>query len=341
MINQIVSIIVPVYNVQQYLGDCVNSLLNQSYVHTEIILVNDGSTDDSGEICDKYAKEYPHKIKVVHKNNEGLNYARRDGFLASSGELVTFVDSDDVISSNFIDVLKSRIDKYEADVAVTGFFSFDNDADVNLSAVTEIEDNFEDNKNILMGWLIEGGAPWGENMYIMTAWGKLYRREVVGKIDWNFSNYRANEDEFWSLQAFNYTQRGMVITKSKLYGYRQNQDSITRKIYKNEYNDQSMDKFVFIGHLYEKSLDFLGLNYNIPLVRRLGINTVDFIDIYTDKGDMNFNNMISAQKIITRYARLILSNQPSARVAKKIKRMRRLGVIGYVIHRRSKKIFSK
>lgn len=333
----LVSVVVPVYNVQHYLGDCIESILRQTYSNIEVVLVNDGSKDNSGEICDQYVAQYPDKIKVVHKSNEGLNYARRDGFLASSGELVTFVDSDDVVTSNFIELLKSKLDKYNADIAATGFFSFGGSDEPELSGPAEVSDKFEADRNTLMSWLIEGGAPWNENMYVMTAWGKLYRREIVEGIDWSFSNYRANEDEFWSLQAFSYLKSGMVFTDSKLYGYRENQDSITRKVYRNEYNGQPMDKFEFIGHLYEKSLAYLGADYVTPLARRLGLNVVDFTDMYIDRRDMTLGDVISSQKIINKYARLILSNQPTARVAKKIKRMRRSGVLSYTIYRRLKK----
>lgn len=333
MTNTLISAVVPVYNVEHYLDNCIESLLAQTYDSIEIILVNDGSTDNSGQYCDRYSNKYPDKIKVIHKNNQGLNYARRDGFIASNGELITFIDSDDRISKNFIQVLKNKLDKYNADMAATGFVSFSSDAGLEFSGDVAVNDQYESDKKTLLNWLIIGGAPWNECMYVMTAWGKLYRRDVIKKIDWDFSNYRANEDEFWTLQAFDYSENGIVFTDSKLYGYRENLNSITRKTYVNEYNGQSMDKFEFIGHLYEKSIDYLGKEYDSVLVRRLSSNIVDFVDIYIDRKYMNLNNVISCQRLINRHASIILNNQPSPEIERKIKRMVRFGVVGYMAWR--------
>ncbi|MFZ2835772.1 MAG: glycosyltransferase [Candidatus Saccharimonadales bacterium] len=333
-----ISIIVPVYNVHRYLVDCMESLINQTYADIEIILVNDGSTDDSGKICDQYAEKYANKIKVLHKQNEGLNYARRDGFLASSGNYIVFVDSDDVVARRFIEILKKLLDEYYADIAVGGYCQFEDIGMLDLSESNKPNVHFEKNKITTLGWLIEGGAPWSEYTYLMTAWGKLYKREVIERIDWDFSNYRANEDEFWTLQVFNNTNNGILMIDSRLYGYRQNQQSITRKKYVNEYEGRRMNKFEFIGHLYEKSLAYLGSDFSKPLVHRLGFNTVDFIDIYTDRRDMDIENIISAQRLLRKYGSLILENLPSGRIANKIKQMKQLSIFGYMLRRRTKKI---
>lgn len=334
-----VSVIVPVYNVRQYLDDCMESLISQTYADIEIVLVNDGSTDGSGEICDRYVEAYVDKIKVIHKQNEGLNYARRDGFLASNGGYIVFVDSDDVIAGRFIEVLKNILDERRADIAVSGYCQFEDVDALDFNEFYKASTHFEKNKNTTLSWLIEGDAPWNENIYLMTAWGKLYRRGVIERIDWNFSNYRANEDEFWMLQVFNSADSGVVMTDSRLYGYRQNQQSITRKNYINEYEGRHMNKFEFIGHLYEKSLIYLGPDFSTSLVCRLGSNIVDFVDIYTDRRSMGMKNIIDAQILLRKYASLILKNQPSDRVAKKIKQMRRLGILGYVFRRRFKQRF--
>lgn len=97
MNKKLVSVIIPVYNVEQYLGRCVNSVLNQSYTNLEIILVDDGSKDSSGILCDKIAKE-DNRIIVIHKKNEGLSSARNKALDNCCGKYITFVDSDDAYS---------------------------------------------------------------------------------------------------------------------------------------------------------------------------------------------------------------------------------------------------
>ena len=101
MNEELISIIVPVYNVEEYLKECIDSIINQTYKRIEIILVDDGSTDKSGKICDDYAK-IDKRIKVVHKENGGLSDARNVGISVSSGKYIAFVDSDDWVEKNYV-----------------------------------------------------------------------------------------------------------------------------------------------------------------------------------------------------------------------------------------------
>ena len=101
MMNDLISVIVPVYNVEKYLNKCVYSILNQSYRDLEIILVDDGSTDSSGRICDELSKLDP-RILVVHKNNGGLSDARNAGMKIANGNYISFIDSDDYVDEKFI-----------------------------------------------------------------------------------------------------------------------------------------------------------------------------------------------------------------------------------------------
>lgn len=110
-----VSIIIPVYNIEKFLPACLNSIIAQTYSNIEIILVNDGSKDGSGAICDEYAKN-DSRIKVLHKDNEGVANARLDGFSLSTGEYITFVDGDDYISTDYIEKLIEPVNKYQVDL---------------------------------------------------------------------------------------------------------------------------------------------------------------------------------------------------------------------------------
>lgn len=116
----LISIIVPVYQVKDYVGECVASLLAQTYTNLEILLVDDGSTDGSGEICDRYA-ERDSRVRVVHQENQGLSAARNIGIDLMKGEFVAFVDSDDVVLPNFIDTLYELVEKYQTDIAACAY----------------------------------------------------------------------------------------------------------------------------------------------------------------------------------------------------------------------------
>ena len=123
--KRLVSVIIPVYNVANYLFSCLDSVIHQSYSNLEIILVDDGSTDNSGTICDDYAQK-DKRITVFHKKNEGVALARIDGFKRSSGELVTFIDSDDYVELDFVEKLVSPFEQYEIDLSICDYSNVTN-----------------------------------------------------------------------------------------------------------------------------------------------------------------------------------------------------------------------
>ena len=118
-----ISIVVPVYKVEKYLDKCVQSILAQTYKDFELILVDDGSPDNCPQMCDEYAKKNK-KIRVVHKNNGGLSDARNAGTTIASGEFVTYVDSDDYVSKDYLAILNDLRIKHEADISVGGLCTF-------------------------------------------------------------------------------------------------------------------------------------------------------------------------------------------------------------------------
>jgi glycosyltransferase involved in cell wall biosynthesis len=124
----LISVIVPIYNVEAYLERCIDSIINQTYVNLEIILVDDGSSDLCGELCDAYAKQ-DNRIIVIHQENQGLSGARNSALDVMSGEYVTFVDSDDYISLTYIEVLQNALSESKADMSV-GIFIYDRDSEL-------------------------------------------------------------------------------------------------------------------------------------------------------------------------------------------------------------------
>ncbi len=119
--DELITVIVPVYNTEKYLNKCIDSIIVQTYENLEIILVDDGSTDNSGKICDEYAKK-DSRIKVIHKENEGVSVARNTALDAAEGKYIGFVDSDDYIEKTMYEVLYENIVKSQADISVCGFW---------------------------------------------------------------------------------------------------------------------------------------------------------------------------------------------------------------------------
>ena len=115
---ELVSIVVPVYNISDYVGKCISSLVKQTYKNIEIVLVDDGSTDGSGNVCEIYAKE-DRRIKVVHKKNGGLSDARNKGIRSAVGTYVSLVDGDDFVDEDYIEKQYETLKKYNADIAIT------------------------------------------------------------------------------------------------------------------------------------------------------------------------------------------------------------------------------
>lgn len=119
----LISVIIPVFNVERYLKRCLDSVINQTYKKLEIILVNDGSTDKSGEICDSYAS-IDKRVKVIHKKNGGLSDARNVGLLEATGDFVSFIDSDDFIHKDMYKIMYSLMTEKKGDIVEVGYQNF-------------------------------------------------------------------------------------------------------------------------------------------------------------------------------------------------------------------------
>ena len=125
MNNELVSVIVPVYKVENYLRDCLDSIINQTYTNLEIILVDDGSPDKSGEICEEYARK-DSRITVYHTENKGQAHARNYGLDRCRGDYITFIDSDDIAKINYVEKLFSLLKDYDSDMSACSVVKFSN-----------------------------------------------------------------------------------------------------------------------------------------------------------------------------------------------------------------------
>lgn len=206
-----VSIIVPVYQVENYLHKCVDSILAQTFTDFELILVDDGSKDRSGQICDEYA-EMDERVKVIHKENSGPSDTRNRGIEQAAGNYFMFVDSDDYIAPTMVECLYQSILKENADIAACNFlYSFEDDRNQDFS--TNIQ------------WEVVSGAEIFYNRkndrscgYWTVVWNKLYKSKVFGKLRFRAGKYY--EDEFWANDIYQMDIK-MVTIPECLYYYRQ------------------------------------------------------------------------------------------------------------------------
>ena len=212
--SSLITVIVPIYKVEKYLNKCVNSIIDQTYKNLEIILVDDGSPDNCGAICDDYAKK-DSRIKVVHKENGGLSDARNAGYEFANGEYVCFIDSDDYISKDFIQVLYETMARENSDIVECDIVRFNEDEEVGtVEATSQVVtyDTVEAMEN-----LIE------EKDFHQHVWNKLYKSDIALTV--KFEKGKLNEDEFWTYQVFGKAKRVSKVT-DKMYYYLQRKTSI-------------------------------------------------------------------------------------------------------------------
>ena len=214
--NPLISIVVPVYNVEQYLSDCMSSLLKQTYYNLEIILVDDGSTDKSGEICEDFAKT-DERVCVVHQDNGGLSCARNTGIDMACGEYIMFVDSDDQVDIHIVEKLYEIMIKTTAEIAICD--------PVHVFGNTDIQYISSDEEKI---YCREDAIceMWYQKCFLPSAWGKLYKTTLLKQQQFRtgilFEDIDMMHLVFWSAKR-------IVYNPSKLYAYQHREGSITTK----------------------------------------------------------------------------------------------------------------
>ena len=215
--NPLISIIVPVYNVEDYLTECVHSILSQTYQNIEVILVDDGSPDRCPELCDKLAQKYD-KISVVHQKNAGLSAARNAGIRVARGELIGFVDSDDTIHTNMYEKLADMLVKENADLAICDF------------QLIDPQGNFIEDYSPIKSEMLSAEEAYtrilGDEGYwhYVTAVNKLYKKSIFDEL--SFEEGKLHEDEYAIHHVLSKCNR-IVTIPDKLYYYLKRDNSIT------------------------------------------------------------------------------------------------------------------
>ena len=259
--SKLVSIIVPVYNTSKYLRKCLDSILAQIYEEYEIIIVDDGSTDDSGDICEEYAKK-SEKIKCVHKENSGLGYARNTGLEHASGEYITFIDSDDYVTKDYLLHLYDAIESHNVDFCKCGFFYVANDGSLTGSGYSdEVFEGDEAFSSLLPRML--GSSPEKHDYIEMCVCGVFFRRNLIEKYCIRFPSEREyiSEDLVFNIEYLKYANGGMTIV-AKDYFYRYNAQSLSHC-----YRSDRWEAYKFFFSAIRSKLICLGLAEN-ALVRQ-------------------------------------------------------------------------
>lgn len=219
MTSELVSVVIPVYNVEHYLPKCIESVIKQTYAQLEIILVDDGATDLSGKICEQYAKR-DSRIQVIHKPNGGLSDARNCGLERATGKYITFIDSDDYVSKYFVERLYTNIVKTGADISIGNF--------LRVKENTEIQDNIEKSCEFKVYDRIQSfTALYDKELkdIFTTAWGKIYKRELFELIRYPVG--RNYEDTSIAHLVYNLITK-VVYENVKIYYYLERENSITK-----------------------------------------------------------------------------------------------------------------
>lgn len=219
MNNNLVTVVVPVYNVEKYIEKCLNSIIEQTYRDIEIIIVNDGSKDKSIDICEKIQSK-DSRIKIINQKNAGLSAARNTGIQNASGKYICFVDSDDFLDKNYVRLLLENLIKNGADISVCDYIYIDEKGKTWTRKIkhNKVYSNIEAIKDLLVGT---------QNTEVMT-WNKLYKLSLFKEHNIYFPERKLHEDNFTTYKLYYYSQ-SISLINDRLYFYLQRTNSIMGK----------------------------------------------------------------------------------------------------------------
>ena len=276
MNSELISIVVPIYNVENYLERCIESLILQDYKNIEIILVDDGSTDNSSDICKKYLKD--NRVKYFYKKNGGLSDARNFGLSKMSGQYVTFVDSDDAISPDFISYNYSNLIKNEADISISNL-EF-------VYADKVKEKNKEDDSFLLTSSDVIEKMLYGKH-YFISACGKLYRKKLFENITFPIGQSFEDINTTYKLYL---SSRKIVCSLYPRYYYFIRENSITT----NKFSKKNLDQIYATDSMCD-NIEKIDKNFHLACLRR---KVYARISTYCKMVNCNYNNKNLENKII-------------------------------------------
>ena len=280
--NNKISIIIPVYNVEQYLKRCLDSILNQTYTNLEIILINDGATDNSGILCDDYAFK-DSRIKVIHQKNKGLSGARNTGLREATGDYIGFIDSDDWIELNMFDLMMQIILKEKVNIVECALLkSLEINNSIKREGNTRIESRIEALKRIIKN-------------QEFSVWRRLYKKELLNNI--YFVEGKNSEDVYFTLAVFKNIKK-IAYLSMPLYNYYIGGVSITRGGYRLKTLD-TIDAAVYLEKKIsteetDKALKLISINFLLKMV----LYNYKLLNINKNL-DLNYSHRIKLKKLIS------------------------------------------
>ena len=232
--EKLVSIIIPVYNVQEYLKKCLDSVINQTYKNIEIIIVNDGSTDNSYDICKEYEEKDP-RVLIINQKNKGLSNARNTGMNKVSGDYIYFVDSDDWLRTDAVEISINLAKKYNADCVASSYFSSYHEEEGKEEEIIITKYSGEDFADLMT-------RPKG---YSCFAWSRLMKTEYIRYLhfpeNYTFEDIPVMPNTICKMKT-------VIYTNQKLYFYRQRKGSLSRSKFSFQATDE-MDGYISVAHL--------------------------------------------------------------------------------------------
>lgn len=226
----LVSVIIPVYNGEKFLSRCIESVINQSHRELEIILIDDGSKDSSGAICDEYAK-IDSRIRVIHNTNSGVAATRNIGIKEAMGDYISFVDSDDYIAPNMLETLVAKAGEHNSDIVMCKYY-IDNSGDITCASM-QYEDSYDGAESVKNGLLYRYYTDDHSGLY--SLWNKLIKKSVYSTNNILFdTSLKRGEDAWFLFQCLKHCKRVDYVPEA-FYYYYQNKNSIMHTVYDDQY----------------------------------------------------------------------------------------------------------
>lgn len=251
MSNELVTVIVCIYNGEKYLKECLDSVINQVYTNFEVILVDDGSTDTSPEIVDSYKND--NRVKIIHQKNSGVSISRNNALAISNGKYVCIIDQDDVISTDYISYLYNLCVSNDADIALT--------PTVDKFFDRTIEDNSIDQVSVITGR--EAVITMLYHKFVIAPWNKIIKKSLIDSNEIKFNpDYFNGEGFAFSIECFQAAKK-VVVGNKKIYHYRVGDPTTGASVYKEQYINSSINaqqyilsKLVFTDEEVMKAWEF-------------------------------------------------------------------------------------
>lgn len=291
-----VSVIIPVYNDEKYLRQCVDSVLNQTYHNLEVILVDDGSTDQSPTICEEY-RQRDHRVRVLHKQNGGVGSSRNAGLAMVTGKYVLFVDNDDWLDEQHVECLHNLLKQKNADIAV-GNYSVFHPKDSRLSFFVTPKDYYQKDYTPTEWTGIQYTNEYNLSQVYTVPWGKLYKRNLFRNIQYPLK--AKVEDDLTTWKVYFKANKISFINKP-IYWHRLFEDSVTAKVDKTSLfpltSIEQRIAFMRVADLDPKQAKIDIANENAAYYWRLGV----YHDNFNEHNKSHYHDALLKQRILKKY----------------------------------------